>query len=123
MSINPGLPSYGLPGAVRVDPSVYTQGLSMLKLQERRAARREQMSETILFRRTTPGTSRRFLSGYLRDISSGGVSFETEARLQAGEVIDVFFKRQLAYTDTCARAEVVRTASLGARLEVGAKFV
>ena len=123
MSINPGLPCCGLPGAVRVDPSVYTQGLNMLKLQERRAARRETMSETILFRRTTPGTSRRFLSGHLHDISSGGISFETEARLQPGEVIDVFFKRQMAFTDTCARAEVVRTSSLGARLEVGAKFV
>ena len=123
MSINSGMHSYGLPGAVRVDPSVYTQGLNMLKLKDRRTAQRERMSETILFRRATPGTSRRFLSGLLRDISSGGISFETDVKLQAGEVIDVFFKRQLSYADTCARAEIVRTTSLGARLEVGAKFV
>ena len=114
---------FGLPGAVRVEPSVYTQGLNMLNVKERRAFARERISETILFRKAGPGTSRRFLSGWLRDISAGGISFETDARLQEGDVIDVFFRRQMSYTDTCARAEVVRTSSLGARLEVGAKFV
>ena len=123
MSINPGIQGCGLPGAVRLDPCVYTQGLNMLSVKERRAFQRERISETILFRRAVVGTSRRFLSGHLNDISSGGVSFETDSKLQPGEVIDIFFKRQLSYTDTCARAEVVRTSSLGARIEVGAKFL
>ena len=112
-----------LPGAVRLDPSVYTQGLNMLKVKERRVFEREKMSERILFRRAMPGTSRGYLSGHLNDISSGGISFETDARLKEGEIIDIFFKKQIAYTDTCARAEVVRISSLGARMEVGAKFV
>ena len=123
MSINYVMQTYGLPGAVRLDPSVHTQGLNMLNVKERRAFQREKMSETILFRRVTPGTSRKFMSGHLNDISSGGISFDTDCRLAEGDMIDIFFKRQMSYTDTCARAQVVRTTDLGARQEIGVKFV
>jgi len=115
--------TYGLPGAISLDPSVYTQGMNMLRVKERRAYDRESMSDTMLFRMAAPGTSRQFLSGRLKDVSSGGILFETETKLAEGDVIDVFFKRQLAYADTCARAEIVRTSNLGACFEVGAKFV
>jgi len=114
---------YELPGAVRLDPCVYTQGMNMVRVQERRIAQREKMSETILFRMAAPGKPRRFLSGELADISAGGVLFYSEASVAEGDVIDIFFKRESAYADTCMRAEVLRVNNLGAHFEIGAKFV
>jgi hypothetical protein len=115
--------SFGMPGAVTVDPNVFTQGIDMLRVKDRRAARREMMSETILFRTVGPGKSRKFLSGQIQDVSEGGISFETETSLAEGDLIDIFFKRQIAYADTCARAEIVRANNMGACFEVGARFV
>ena len=106
-----------------MDPSVFTQGIDMLKVKDRRANERESMSETILFRLIAPGKPRKFLSGHLQDISTSGISFETEDSLSEGDMIDVFFKREVAQADTCARAEIVRIDNLGARFDVGAKFV
>jgi hypothetical protein len=115
--------SHGLPGAVNLDPTVYTQGINMLRTKDRRASARENMSETVLFRLAAPGMPRQFLTAQLKDISSGGVLFLTETRLAEGDLIDIFFKTQSAYADTCARAEVLRANNLGARYEIGAKFV
>gem|GEM_PF-5096885 len=123
MSNDCGQHTYGLPGALSLDPNVHTQGMNMLRVKERRADQREEMCDTILFRLVAPGKSRQFLSGLLRDISSGGILFETESKPAEGDLIDIFFKRQVSYADTCARAEIVRVSNLGARFEVGARFV
>jgi len=95
----------------------------MLTTKERRVFEREKMSDTILFRPISDETPRHFRSGKIKDISPGGIMFETEVKLAKGDVIDVFFKRKVSQTDTVARAEVVRTINMGARQEVGAKFV
>lgn len=115
--------TFGLPGAITLDPDVFTQGIDMLKVKDRRADQREIMSDTILFRLVGPGKSRNFLSGLLQDVSEGGISFECETKLSEGDLVDIFFKRQIAYADTCARAEIVRISNLGACFEVGAKFI
>ena len=123
MSTDHATRTFGLPGAVTLDPDVFTQGIDMLKVKDRRANEREIMSDTILFRLIGPGKPRKFLSGLIQDVSEGGISFETEANLSEGDLIDIFFKRQIAHADTCARAEIMRTNNLGACFEVGARFV
>jgi len=115
--------TYELPGAIQLDPCVYTQGMNMTRVKERRLAPREKMSETVLFRMAAPGTPRQFFSAELADISSGGVLFYTESMLSEGDIIDIFFKRRSAYADTCTRAEVLRVNNLGAHYEIGAKFI
>ena len=122
MSDKYGPRPYKLPGAISLDPSVYTQGINML-VRDRRANRRETISDIVLFRMVESGTSKEFLSGRIKDISSGGVLCDTETTLNEGDLIDIFFKRQTAHADTCARAAIVRVNNLGARFEVGAKFV
>jgi len=111
-----------LPGDIALDPCVFTQGLNMLNVKDRRIHDRQRMNETILFRLATPGTSREFLSGRLKNISPGGILFETDVNLAVGDTVYICFKTENAFADTCARAEIVRVTNLGARLEVGAKF-
>jgi hypothetical protein len=96
----------------------------MITTLERRSFARETMSDMILFRRITgaQGLSP-FRAGFLRDISRGGILFETDELLAEGDIVDLFFKERNAHADTHMRAEVVRTCEVGAGYEIGAKFL
>lgn len=91
---------------------------------ERRRYSRQTMSDMILFRRVSSNTTLApFGAGFLRDISQGGIMFNTDEMLAEGDVVDVFFKEHNACADTRMRAEVVRTSEIGAGYEIGAKFL
>ena len=93
-------------------------------IQERRNFSRQTMSEMILFRRVMPNAGLApFSSGLLRDISNGGVLFNTDELLAEGDILDIFFKERNACADTRMRAEIVRACEIGPGYEIGAKFL
>jgi len=96
----------------------------MIKTMERRRCTRQAISDMILFRRITGTKSLApFRAGFLRDISQGGILFETDELLAEGDVIDVFFKEVNSCADTHMRGEVVRACENGVGYEVGVKFL
>ena len=93
-------------------------------MTERRRFSRQSLNEMILFRRVTgTATLAPFRAGFLRDISQGGVLFETDELLAEGDMIDVFFKERNSCADTHMRARIVRALEVGVAYEVGATFV
>jgi len=94
-------------------------------MTERRRFSRQSLNEMILFRRVFSGTATLapFRAGFLRDISQGGILFETDELLAEGDVIHVFFKERNSCADTHMRARVVRALEVGVAYEVGATFM
>ena len=91
------------------------------QVQERRQFNRENLSLMVLFRRDAgPGTYR---SGYLRNISQGGILFETAEPLTEGDIFVVFFKEKNAYTDTRMKAQAIRVDQTGNGYIIGARFI
>jgi len=88
---------------------------------ERRLFQRRALSTTILFKAVSPA-SQQFRSGRMRDLSDGGVSFDTDAPPADGEVIDMFFKKHENAADTRVRGRVVWTRFIGAMTAVGVSF-
>lgn len=96
----------------------------MVETSERRRFTRQAVNDMILFRRITGTTSLApFRAGFLRDISQGGILFETDEVLAEGDIIDVFFKERNSCADTHMRGEVMRACEVGAGFEVGVKFL
>ena len=75
---------------------------------ERRQWRRRLFSTTILFK-PVEGHSGPFRSGQLRDISDGGVSFDTDDPPADGSLVDMFFKEHATAADQRVRGRVVWT--------------
>lgn len=89
--------------------------------QERRQFKRFALSTTILFKTVSP-SSQQFRSGQIRDLSDGGVSFDTDAPPAQGEMIDMFFKKHADAADTRVRGRVVWARSLGDKTAIGVSF-
>ena len=89
--------------------------------KERRSFKREDLNSMILFRRD--GGSGSYRSGYLRNISDGGILFETAEPLLEGEKVALFFKEKNSYADTRVNAEVVRSEQLSDGFSIGARFL
>lgn len=89
-------------------------------MDERRKWQRNTLSTTILFRPTTGGA---FRSGKMRDISEGGVSFDTDTPPENGDTIDMFFKAHSDTADRRIRGRVVWVKTLPERTSVGVSYV
>lgn len=77
----------------------------MSQVKERRRFERRSLSTTILFR-PVDGPAGPFRSGQMRDISDGGVSFDTDDAPEEGAVVDMFFKRLANSADQRVRGRV-----------------
>jgi Tfp pilus assembly protein PilZ len=76
----------------------------MANMSERRQWERRSLDITILFRPVKSGGP--FRSGSMRDISDGGVSFDTNEPPTRGESVDMFFKEHEASADRRVRGQV-----------------
>ena len=90
-------------------------------MDERRKFQRRSLSTTILFKPVSPA-SQPFRTGRMRDLSDGGVSFDTDAPPADGELINMFFKKHDNAADTRVRGRVVWTRSVGNAVAVGVSF-
>jgi Tfp pilus assembly protein PilZ len=91
-------------------------------VKERRQWRRRTLATTVLFRTVHAGGP--FRSGQMRDISQGGVAFDTDDPPFEGDVVDMFFKENALAADQRVRGRVVwvRSAESG-MAGVGVSFV
>ena len=76
----------------------------MGNVDDRRQWARRALDTTILFRPVDAGGP--FRSGMMRDISDGGVSFDTDDPPGKGDVVDMFFKEHESAADRRVRGEV-----------------
>ena len=91
---------------------------------ERRQFRRRSLSTTILFRPVEGPGGKAFRSAHMRDISDGGVAFDTEDPPAEGTVIDMFFKEHANAADQRVRGSVAWTRpASGGLYSVGVSFV
>ena len=90
---------------------------------ERRQQKRFPISEVVLFRRLNAAPSNRYSTGEARDISQGGLAFQTDELLFEGEQIELSFRQRQMFADTRVRAEVVRVAENGSGYGIGARFL
>jgi Tfp pilus assembly protein PilZ len=88
-------------------PLVQFLGGSMGSIDERRRGDRRVLDTTILFRPVEAGGP--FRSAMMRDISDGGVSFDTDDPPAKGDVVDMFFKEHEAAADRRIRGQVAWT--------------
>jgi len=95
----------------------------MLTKTNRRQWERRSLSTTVLFRKVD-GPNGPFHSGTMRDVSDGGVSFDTDTPPADGDLLDLFFKAQSSAADQRVRGRVawVRQAPTGGS-SVGVGFV
>jgi len=95
----------------------------MARQNERRRFERRSLSTTILFR-AVDDAGGPFQSGQMRDISDGGVSFDTDDAPTEGAQVDLFFKMHANSADQRVRGEVVwtRPGEVGVYC-VGVRFV
>ena len=77
----------------------------MSNRDERRQWQRRSLSTTILFR-PAEGHVGPFRSGRMRDISDGGVSFDTDDPPTDGILVDMFFKEHDTSADRRVRGRV-----------------
>ncbi|MFH1732064.1 MAG: PilZ domain-containing protein [Planctomycetota bacterium] len=94
----------------------------MSQVKERRRFERRSLSTTILFR-PVDGPAGPFWSGQMRDISDGGVSFDTDDAPEEGAVVDMFFKQLANTADQRVRGRVawVRPGDISA-YTIGVSF-
>ncbi len=92
-------------------------------VKERRRFCRRTLNTTILFR-PAEGPTGPFLMGSMRDLSDGGVSFDTDDGLAEGALVDVFFKEHANAADQRVRGRVawVRPGDISA-YTVGVTFM
>ena len=97
--------------------------MNPVKVKERRRFCRRSLNTTILFR-PAEGQVGPFLTGSMRDISDGGVSFDTDDGLSEGASVDLFFKEHASASDRRVRGRVqwVRPGDISA-YTVGVTFV
>ena len=81
----------------------------MLAVDERRKWRRRTLSTTILFRVADSPSGRPFRSGDIRDLSDGGVAFDTDDPPGEGALVEMFFKEHTDTADQLVRGRVVWT--------------
>ncbi len=93
----------------------------MAQQVERRQWERRTLSSTILFRPVGPG-GHAFRSGQMRDISDGGVSFDTEDPPAEGQEIDMFFKAHANAADRRVRGRVAWVRPTPAKTAVGVTY-
>lgn len=74
---------------------------------ERRQWSRRLLSTTILFKPVEAPGGNPFRSGQMRDVSDGGISFDTDAPPPDGALIDMFFKEHATAADRRVRGRVV----------------
>lgn len=89
--------------------------------KERRQFGRRALSTTILFKAVT-AANQQFRSGQMRDLSDGGVSFDTDSPPAEGDMVDLFFKTHANAADTRVRGRVAWTRPLGDVTAVGVSF-
>ena len=94
----------------------------MSQVKERRRFHRRSLSTTILFR-PVEGPAGPFCSAQMRDISDGGVSFDTDDAPSEGIVVDMFFKQHANAADERVRGRVawVRPGDVSAHT-IGVSF-
>jgi len=92
--------------------------------EDRRQWQRRTLSTTVLFRSVEGNGGRTFRSGEMRDVSDGGVAFDTDDPPGDGELIDMFFKEHATAADQRVRGRVVwtRSGELGL-FSVGVSFI
>ncbi len=92
-------------------------------VKERRRFCRRSLNTTILFRPAEGGAGP-FHSGSMRDISDGGVSFDTDDGLTEGAPVDLFFKEHANAADRRVRGRVawIRPGDISA-YTIGVTFV
>jgi hypothetical protein len=89
---------------------------------ERRRWQRRSLSTTVLFR-LVDGPGGPFRSAKMRDISDGGVAFDTDDPPSEGALIDMFFKEQSDAADRRVRGRVAwMKPSEGGLYNVGVSF-
>jgi hypothetical protein len=93
------------------------------KVKERRRFCRHSLNTTILFR-PAEGVLGPFRTGAMRDISDGGVSFDTDDGLTDGALVDLFFKEHANAADRRVRGRVawIRPGDISA-YTIGVTFV
>lgn len=93
------------------------------EVKERRRFCRRSLNTTILFR-PAEGPAGPFLMGSMRDVSDGGVSFDTDDAPSDGILVDLFFKEHASAADQRVRGRVawVRPGDISA-YTVGVSFV
>ncbi len=95
----------------------------MADIKERRQWERRSLDAIILFRAAEGPGGKKFRSGKMRDISEGGVSFDTDDPPAEGAVIDMFFKEHDNAADQRVRGRVVwKLTRDGGRCTVGVSF-
>lgn len=77
----------------------------MLTKTNRRQWERRSLNTTVLFRKVN-GPNGPFRSGTMRDVSDGGVSFDTDNPPAEGDLLDLFFKVQSSAADQRVRGRV-----------------
>ena len=77
--------------------------------QDRRQWQRRALSTTILFRLAESSGGNPFRSGEMRDISDGGVAFDTDDPPVEGTLVDLFFKEHANAADQRVRGRVAWT--------------
>jgi len=94
----------------------------MAEKRNRRRFGRQEVDTTILFR---PAESQgEYLSGQMRNISDGGVAFDTADPPAEGDVIDLFFKRHANAADQRVRGQVVWARAVGVgSFAIGVSFL
>jgi len=91
---------------------------------ERRQWVRRTLSATILFKAAENPGGAVFRSGQMRDISDGGVSFDTEDPPAEGSLVDMFFKEHAEAADRRVRGRVAWTRREESGMHsVGVSFV
>ena len=78
----------------------------MSNAQERRQWERRSLDTTILFK-PVEGLGGPFRSGQMRDLSDGGVAFDTDDPPAEGALVDMFFKEHATAADQRVRGRVV----------------
>lgn len=78
----------------------------MATKRERRDFHRRSLNTTILFR-PVEAAGGSFRSGQMRDISDGGVSFDTDDPPTESSLVDMFFKEHTNAADRRVRGRVI----------------
>jgi len=92
----------------------------MLRTKERRRWQRRSLDATILYRIAEDRGA--FRVGRLRDISDGGVSFDTDDPPPEGVLLDMFFKEHANDSDRHIKGRVVWLRNGPALSSVGISF-
>ncbi|MFO7899581.1 MAG: PilZ domain-containing protein [Planctomycetota bacterium] len=77
----------------------------MIGTKERRQWKRRSLDATVLYRLAGEGGA--FQTGQMRDLSEGGVSFDTDEPPAEGTLVDMFFKEHANDADRRVRGRVI----------------